>query len=175
MISKGRKGVTSSWSKVPCSRSRATDIAVSIMVWISVSVPIMPGIMNQRVSRFGLYQARATSCTRRRRDAVVVTPVDVELLDDARDIAHRRAGGVGIAAVGDHLHVRALAGQQAPLELLVDLHDQQRAARVDQGLDVARALQVRDSLEHARTVEPGQQLRAKRRCGPGRAPHRGRD
>ena len=33
------------------------------MVWISVKVPIMPGIMNQRVSRFGLYQARATSRT----------------------------------------------------------------------------------------------------------------
>jgi len=39
------------------------DMAVSIIVWISVRVPIMPGIMNQRVSRFGLYQARVTTCT----------------------------------------------------------------------------------------------------------------
>ena len=28
-----------------------------------VKVPIIPGIMNQRVSRFGLYQARVTICT----------------------------------------------------------------------------------------------------------------
>ena len=42
---------------------RATDMAVSIRVWSRVKVPIMPGIMNQRVSRFGLYQARVTICT----------------------------------------------------------------------------------------------------------------
>ena len=29
MISTGRNGVTSNWSNVPCSRSRATDMAVS--------------------------------------------------------------------------------------------------------------------------------------------------
>ena len=58
MISTGRNGVTSNWSNVPCSRSRATDMAVSSSVCIIVSVPIKPGIMFQRVSRFGLYQAR---------------------------------------------------------------------------------------------------------------------
>ena len=63
MISTGRNGVTSSWSKVPSSRSRATDMAVSSSVCISVSVPISAGIMFQRVSRLGLYQARATICT----------------------------------------------------------------------------------------------------------------
>ena len=56
-------GVTWSWSKVPCSRSRATDSAVSIMVWIKVSVPISAGIMFQRVSRLALYQARTIGCT----------------------------------------------------------------------------------------------------------------
>ena len=60
MISNGRKGVTSNWSNVPCSRSRATDMAVSISVPIIVSVPIRLGIMLQRESRLGLNQERVT-------------------------------------------------------------------------------------------------------------------
>ena len=58
MISDGRIGVTSNWSKVPSSRSRATDSAVSISTCSSVMVPIRPGIMFQLVSRLPLYQAR---------------------------------------------------------------------------------------------------------------------
>ena len=60
-ISAGRKGVTSSWSNVPCSRSRATDSAVTSVVTTSVSSPTMPGTMNQRLNRFGLNHARVSS------------------------------------------------------------------------------------------------------------------
>ena len=63
MISTGRKGVTSNWSNVPSSRSRATDMAVKSRVWSSVRVPIKLGIMCQRVSRFGLYHARNATRT----------------------------------------------------------------------------------------------------------------
>ena len=130
MISAGRNGVTSSWSKVPCSRSRATDMAVSSSVCISVSVPIRLGIMFQRVSRLGLYQARLVTWTGGRLGRGHVPPVGVERLDDGADVAQRGAGGVGVAAVGDHLHVGRLARKQPPLEVLVDLdHEQARAAR----------------------------------------------
>ncbi|SQH18293.1 Uncharacterised protein [Bordetella parapertussis] len=57
-ISSGLSGVTSNWSKVPCSRSRATESAASMRVWIMLSVAISPGMMFQRVSRLGLNQAR---------------------------------------------------------------------------------------------------------------------
>ena len=63
MISLGDSGVTSSWSKVPCSRSRATDSAVSISVWIMLNAAIRPGRKFQRVLRFGLNQARCTTVT----------------------------------------------------------------------------------------------------------------
>jgi hypothetical protein len=58
MISSGDIGVTSNWSKVPCSRSRATESAVSSSVCSMLSAAIMPGKRFQRVSRFGLNQAR---------------------------------------------------------------------------------------------------------------------
>ena len=61
MISAGRKGVTNNWSNVPCSRSRATDMAANSSVCSMVSVPIRPGIMFQRVSRLGLYHARVAT------------------------------------------------------------------------------------------------------------------
>ncbi len=60
-ISTGRNGVTSSWSKVPCSRSRATESAVVSMVTSSVMTPMIPGMKNQRLSRLGLNQARVSS------------------------------------------------------------------------------------------------------------------
>ena len=60
-ISTGRSGVTRSWSKVPASRSRATDRAVTTRVTTRVRSPTMPGTMNQRDSRLGLYQARISS------------------------------------------------------------------------------------------------------------------
>ena len=58
MISVGENGVTSNWSKVPFSRSRATDSAASIRVCIMLSEAMRPGSRFQRVSRLGLYQAR---------------------------------------------------------------------------------------------------------------------
>ena len=63
-ISSGVSGVTSSWSKVPCSRSLATESAASIRVWIMLRAAIRPGTIFQRVSRFGLNQARISNCTR---------------------------------------------------------------------------------------------------------------
>ena len=47
-------------------------MAVSSSVCNSVSVPIRLGIIVQRVSRFGLYQARATTLHRRVGHAVRV-------------------------------------------------------------------------------------------------------
>ena len=131
MISAGRNGVTSNWSNVPCSRSRATDMAVSSSVCIMVSVPIRLGIMFQRVSRLGLYQARLDHLDRRPGLAVVRLPVGVERLDDGADVAHGDAGGVGVAAVGDHLHVGRQPGEQPPLEVLADLDHEQGALLVD--------------------------------------------
>ena len=58
MISAGRNGVTSNWSKVPSSFSRAIDIAVIRRISARVSVPTRLGRMLRRVSRFELYQAR---------------------------------------------------------------------------------------------------------------------
>ena len=63
MTSIGENGVTSNWSKVPFSRSRATDRADSISVWIMLSEAISPGRRYQRVSRLGLYQARDSMVT----------------------------------------------------------------------------------------------------------------
>jgi hypothetical protein len=97
------------------------------------------------------------------RQAVVVSPAGIELLHDAGDIAHGRACGIRISAVGDELYVGALPGEQASLELRVDLHDQQRAPPVDQRADIGRALQVCDALEHAGTVQSREQLARRRR------------
>lgn len=58
--SAGRYGATSNWSKVPCSRSRATDSAVTSSVTTSVTMARMPGTKNLRLSRLGLYHARIT-------------------------------------------------------------------------------------------------------------------
>ena len=62
-ICMGLSGVTSSWSKVPCSRSRATDSAASSRVCSMLSAAIRPGIRVQRDSRLGLYQARRSTAT----------------------------------------------------------------------------------------------------------------
>ena len=57
----GCSGVTSNWSKVPASRSRAIDSAVTTRVTTSSNRPTMPGTMNQREVMFSLYQARTSS------------------------------------------------------------------------------------------------------------------
>jgi very-short-patch-repair endonuclease len=59
----GVSGVTSNWSKVPCSRSRATDSAASSKVWIMLNAAISAGIKFQRDSRLGLNQARRSTLT----------------------------------------------------------------------------------------------------------------
>ena len=60
-ISTGLSGVTSSWSKVPASRSRATERAVTTRVTIMASRAMIPGTMNHWLSRLGLNQARMVS------------------------------------------------------------------------------------------------------------------
>ena len=62
-ICAGDSGVTSSWSKVPCSRSRATDSAASSSVCVRLRLATSVGISDQRESRLGLYQARETTVT----------------------------------------------------------------------------------------------------------------
>ena len=56
MNSTGCIGVTSSCSSVPTSRSRTMAKAVRLTMVIRPSVPIRPGIKNQRLLRLGLYQ-----------------------------------------------------------------------------------------------------------------------
>ena len=60
MISYGDIGVTINISKVPCSRSRATDNAVIINVCKKANEAISAGMIFQRDSKLGLYQARVS-------------------------------------------------------------------------------------------------------------------
>ena len=55
MIIPGVSGETRSWSSVPCSRSRATESAVTIRLPSVVMIATSTGSMNQRYSRLGLY------------------------------------------------------------------------------------------------------------------------
>ena len=61
MIMPGVSGETSSWSNVPCSRSRAIDSAVTIRLPSVVMIATSTGSMNHRYSRFGLNQLRTTT------------------------------------------------------------------------------------------------------------------
>ncbi len=61
MISAGDSGETSSCSKVPSSRSRATDSAVTISPMSVVRMATSAGTVLQVGSRFGLNQTRATT------------------------------------------------------------------------------------------------------------------
>ena len=72
--------------------------------------------MYQRVSRLGLYQARMLTCSGGAAPAVIGRPVGIEAVDDRADVAERRAGGVGVAAVGDDLQIGGQTGGQAPLK-----------------------------------------------------------
>jgi hypothetical protein len=49
----------------------------------------------------------------------------------APEVPQRRAGGVGIAAIGHRLDLCGVAGDQASLEILADLDHEERAAVVD--------------------------------------------
>jgi hypothetical protein len=51
-------------------------------------------------------------------------PVGVEPFDDGAHIAQGRTGGIGIAPIGDCLHVGRLARPQPPLEVLGNLDDE---------------------------------------------------
>ena len=69
MNSNGRIGLTMICSSVPTSRSRTIAKAVRLTTWISVSVPITPGMKNQRSSSPSLNQGRSSSATAMRADA----------------------------------------------------------------------------------------------------------
>jgi len=70
---------------------------------------------------------------------VAGSPVAVEALNDAAQNIQRRAGGVGIAAVGDDLERCGRTREQVALEILIDLDHEQRAAAVDpSGMSWAR-------------------------------------
>ena len=101
MISVGVNGVTSNWSNVPFSRSRATESADSINVWIMLSEAIRPGKIFQRVSRLGLYHARDSTVS----GGPALPPLrHVEGFNDCADITRGGAGGIGVARVEDQLH-----------------------------------------------------------------------
>ena len=61
MNSNGRIGETMICSSVPTSRSRTTANAVSITTCTSVSVPMTPGMKNQRSSSPALNHGRSRS------------------------------------------------------------------------------------------------------------------
>ena len=56
--------------------------------------------------------------------AMGLLPVGVERFDDGAHVAHGRTGCIGIAPIGDYLHVGRLARPQPPLEVLGNLDDE---------------------------------------------------
>jgi len=72
-------------------------------------------------------------------------------------IAAPTSGGVGVSAVGDHLHRRGLALRQPALKIRVDLDHHQDLLIVDQPAHVVGVGEVGDPVEHARAIELGQQ------------------
>ena len=60
-ISNDESGLTMSWSNVPISRSRAIDRAVSRRVITTASIATTTVRVNQRYSKFGLYQFLVTT------------------------------------------------------------------------------------------------------------------
>src|SRR5437870_2318964 len=85
-------------------------------------------------------------------------PVGVECLDNGVDVAHRRAGSVGVPAVRDHLHIDLTARKQSPLEILIDLNDQQDALLIDHVFYIRRSPKVSDTAKHSGAVQAGEQL-----------------
>ena len=67
MISKVDSGETRIWSKVPNSRSRATDSAGIMIPMIMRMFAIRHGSVKYRYSRFGMYQFRTISSLSGRR------------------------------------------------------------------------------------------------------------
>ena len=159
MISTGRNGVTSNWSNVPCSRSRATDMAVSRIVCSSVSVPIRLGIMLQRVSRLGLYHARRDNPNRRVRPGLGGPPVGIECFDDGgRRNPARSPAVLELRPSAITWTSARQARHQPPLEILVDLDGQQRSPVVDHGSQVGGPIQVGHAAENAGPVQLRQQF-----------------
>ena len=69
-------------------------------------------------------------------------PVGVEIVNHTSKISQGCAGGVGVAAVGNHLHLRGFPGQQISLEILVDPYDEERAAAVNPRGNVLGSLEI---------------------------------
>src|ERR1022692_3239880 len=87
---------------------------------------------------------------------MVGSPVGIEFLDDALEIPERGARGVGIAAIGDHLDLCNAAAEQAPLEILVDADDEERAAAVDPGGYVSRPAERGFASEDSGSIQARQ-------------------
>ena len=107
-----RIGVTSSWSKVPASRSRATERPTTSKVTTWVSSATMPGTMNQCESSARVVPRTHVEHRRRRGRRRGPHPVKAEIGDDRVGVAADQERGVGVAAIDDQLHRRRLVPQQ---------------------------------------------------------------
>ena len=158
MISAGRNGVTRSWSKVPCfplagdghgrqqQRLQHTERADQRRDHIPTGFEI------------GIVPGAHRDPNRRCAFAMVGCPVRIEAIDDGADVAQCRAGRIGVAAVGDHLHVRRATGHEPALEILPDLDNEQGAPFIDQGFDVGSTMKLGHAEKYARAVQCRQQL-----------------
>ena len=106
MNSTGRIGLTMICSSVPTSRSRTTAKAVRLTTWIRVSVPMTPGMKNQRSVKpfveprpFLERGGHRWQPPRRLALAGAARLVGLKLRDDLADIAERDQRGIGIGAV----------------------------------------------------------------------------
>jgi len=90
--------------------------------------------------------------------AVGRAPVGVERRYDGADVPERRAGGVRIAAVRDHLHIGRLAQEQLALEIRINPNHEQDAALIDRGLEVLRPVEVGQAVKRSRAVQARHQV-----------------
>ena len=51
-------------------------------------------------------------------------PIGVECVDHVVNVTHRGGRGVGVPAIGNHLHIGLLAREQPALKVLIDLNHQ---------------------------------------------------
>jgi hypothetical protein len=90
---------------------------------------------------------------------VAGSPIGVEIFDHALDISHSRAGGVGIAAIGDHLDLCGFAGEQVSLEVLADLDDEEHAAAVDPSRNIFGPVEIGLAPKDAGSIQAGEKCR----------------
>src|SRR5262245_26084794 len=84
--------------------------------------------------------------------AVGGSPIGIESVDNAIDVAHGRACRIGVPAIGNHLHVGLQAGEQSALEILIDLDDEQSTALIDHRFYIRLPVQIGHAAEYARAI-----------------------